>query len=124
MRAVPLVLAALIAIGVTACSEGSESSLPRPSKTFCEAAYQYDVRVEKRASISEQIKLVREMDDHAPKDISRDTATFLDALERRAGGDMSVVDNPKIQDAVENVNRRAANGCKLYQTDEPGGGGI
>jgi hypothetical protein len=121
MRAVPLALAALLTVAITACSEGSESSLPRPSKPFCEAAHRYDVRVEKRASITEQIKLVREMDDHAPKDIAKDTDTFLDALERRADGDMSVVDNPKIQDAVENVNRRAANGCKLYQADEPGG---
>jgi hypothetical protein len=121
MRAGPFLLAACIVIGLTACSRDGGSSLPRPSRPFCEAAYRYDKQVEKRASISTQIRLVREMADHAPKDIARDTATFLDALERRADGDRSVVDDPEIQDAVENVNRRAANGCELYQSDSAGG---
>jgi hypothetical protein len=121
MRAGPLLLAACIAAGAASCSRDSAGSLPRPSKPFCEAAYRYDKQVEKRASISEQIRLVREMADHAPKDIAEDTATFLDALERRADGDTSVVDNPDIQDAVDNVNRRAATGCKLYQSDSAGG---
>jgi hypothetical protein len=121
MRAGPLLLAVCIAAGAASCSRDGGSSLARPSKPFCQAAYRYDKKVEKRASISEQIRLVREMADHAPKDIARDTATFLDALERRADGDTSVVDNPDIQDAVENVNRRAANGCKLYQSDSAGG---
>src|SRR5262245_14065383 len=121
MRAGIFLLAACIAVGAAACSRDGSSSLPRPSKPFCEAAYRYDKQVEKRASISEQIQLVQKMADHAPKDIAEDTATFLDALERRADGDTSVVDNPKIQDAVDNVNRRAANGCKLYQSDSGGG---
>jgi hypothetical protein len=120
MRAGTLLLAACIAVAAAACSRDS-STLPRPSKPFCEAAYRYDKRVEKRASISEQIRLVQKMADHAPKDIAEDTTTFLEALERRADGDESVVDNPDIQDAVENVNRRAANGCKLYQSDSAGG---
>jgi hypothetical protein len=120
----PLLVAVLVlaaGAGVSACS-GSESSLPRPSKPFCEAAYRYDVRVEKRAPIDEQIQLVQKMADHAPKDIAHDTAVFLDALQRRRDGDKSVVDNPKIEKAVDNVNRRAANGCGLYNSQ--GGGGI
>jgi hypothetical protein len=45
-------------------------------------------------------------------------------MKRRAAGDRSVVDNPKIQTAVENVNRRAADGCKLYDQNKDGSGGI
>jgi hypothetical protein len=116
-----LAAALLVAVGATACSRDSSSSLPRPSKPFCEAAHRYDVRVEKLAPISEQITIVQQMADHAPKDIARDTQTFLDALQRRADGDKSVVDNPKIRDAVDNVNRRAARGCNLYKQD-PGSG--
>jgi hypothetical protein len=116
-----LVAILLLAVGVTACSGDESSSLPRPSKPFCEAAHRYDVRVEKNAPISEQIHIVQEMADHAPKDIAKDTQTFLDALQRRRAGDTSVVNNPKIKDAVNNVNRRAANGCGLYQ-QEPGSG--
>ena len=76
-----LVLAAGVA--VTACSGNDEASLPRPSKPFCEAAHRYDVRVEKRAPIDEQIQIVQKMADHAPKDIAHDTNVFLDALQRR-----------------------------------------
>ena len=124
MRAAPLLVAAVtVALGLTACARDESSSLPRPSKPFCEAAHRYDVRVEQAAPIGEQIQIVQRMADHAPKDIAKDTATFLDALERRAQGDMSVVDNAKIRDAVDNVNRRAANGCELFR-QEPGSGGI
>jgi hypothetical protein len=124
MRAAPLLVAAvLVALGLSACTRDESSSLPRPSKPFCEAAHRYDVRVEKAAPIGEQIEIVQRMADHAPKDIAKDTATFLDALQRRAQGDTSVVDNPAIEKAVDNVNRRATNGCELFR-QEPGSGGI
>jgi hypothetical protein len=122
MRATLLLAAVtLVAMGTSACSRDSGSSLPRPSKPFCEAAHRYDVRVEKRVSISEQIRLVQRMADHAPKDIARDTAVFLSALERVRDGDDSVVDNPKIEEAVNNVNRRAAQGCDFYRSNTGGG---
>jgi hypothetical protein len=79
------------------------------------------VRVEQRAPIDEQIQIVQKMADHAPRDIAHDTATFLDALQRRRDGDKSVVDNPRIEKAVNSVNRRAATGCGFYQGDGSGG---
>ena len=118
-----LVAAVLMALGLGACTRDESSSLPRPSKPFCEAAHRYDVRVEKAAPIGEQIQIVQQMANHAPKDIAKDTETFLDALQRRAQGDKSVVDNKNIEKAVDNVNRRAANGCELFRR-EPGSGGI
>jgi hypothetical protein len=122
MRATLLLAAAtLVAVGTSACSRDSGSSLPRPSKPFCEAAHRYDVRVEKRVPVAEQIRLVQRMADHAPKDIARDTAVFLSALERVQDGDESVVDNPKIEEAVNNVNRRAAQGCDFYRSNTGGG---
>ena len=116
-----LVAAVLLTVGVTACTRDESSSLPRPSKPFCEAAHRYDVRVEKLAPIGEQIQIVQRMADHAPKDIAKDTQTFLDALQRVADGDKSVVDNDRIRDAVDNVNRRASRGCNLFKQD-PGSG--
>src|SRR6476659_476305 len=122
MRAAPMLVAVmLLTVGVTACTRDESSSLPRPSKPFCEAAHRYDVRVEKLAPIGEQIQIVQRMADHAPKDIAKDTQTFLDALQRVAKGDKSVVDNAKIRDAVDNVNRRASRGCNLFKQD-PGSG--
>jgi hypothetical protein len=122
MRAILLLaVATALAATTSACSRDSSSSLPRPSKPFCEAAHRYDVRVEKRVGIGEQIRLVQQMVDHAPKDIARDTAVFLDALQRVRDGDKSVVDNPKIEDAVNKVNRRAAQGCDFYRSNTGGG---
>jgi hypothetical protein len=121
----PVVALVLLAAALTACSRSSESSLPTPSKAFCQAAYDYDTNIAKLiGKPAQQTALVAKMAAHAPKDIARDMATFLDAMQRRAGGDTRVVDNPKIQRAVDNVNRRAAAGCELYKQNRDGTGGI
>jgi hypothetical protein len=118
---VVFVFLAVFAVVAAGCSRDTANSLPRPGKAFCEAAYRYDVRVEKHASLDEQIKIVKQMATHAPKDVAHDTNVFLDALERRRDGDLSVVDNPKIENAVNHVNRRAASGCGLYKSNSGGG---
>lgn len=127
MRVLRAVVAVgLLALGLAACSGDSESSsLPMPSKAFCKAAYDYDTNLPKLiGKIHRQTDLVRKLADHAPKDIAADAATYLDAMERRAEGDTSVVDDPAIEKAVENVNRRAADGCELYKQNQDGSGGI
>jgi hypothetical protein len=119
------VLLALVAVGAAACSRDSGSSLPVPSRAFCQAAYDYDTNLPKLiGKVQKQTALVAKLAEHAPKDIAADAQTYLDAMERRAQGDTSVVDNPKIETAVENVNRRAAEGCELYKQNKDGGGGI
>jgi hypothetical protein len=125
LRSVVVVgLLGLLAFAVTACSGESGSSLPRPSRAFCQAAYDFDTNAPKLVhKINQQIKLVRKMADHAPKDIQADANLYLDAMQRRAKGDKSVVGNPKIETAVKNVERRAANGCDLYKQD-PANNGI
>ena len=96
-----------------------------PSRAFCQAAYDYDTNLPKLVGkIDAQTELVRKLADHAPEDIAKDAQTYLDAMERRAAGDKSVVDNPKIQTAVENVNRRATVGCELYKQNQDGTGGM
>jgi hypothetical protein len=124
MRALrPVVALVLLAGALTACSGEGGSSLPRPSKAFCVAAYTFDDRAPKLiGKIHQQIDLVQRMVDHAPKDIQRDAQLYLDALQRRADGDLSVVDNPKVEAAVNNVNRRAADGCELYKQNRDGSG--
>jgi hypothetical protein len=117
LAVLPLVAAA----GLAGCSKDEAKSLPVPSKAFCKAAYTYDKKVERKASLAVQIKLVQTMVDHAPKDVAQDTRVFLDALQRRADGDKSVVDNPKIMKAVNNVNRRAQTDCGLFTQDPPSG---
>jgi hypothetical protein len=125
MRLVRLVLAgALLVAALAACSGDSASSLPRPNRAFCVAAYKYDKRLPKMiGKVDEQITLVEPIAANAPKDIKADADLFLDALRRVAAGDKSVVDNPKIQHAATNVNRRAADGCDLYKQD-PSNSGI
>ena len=109
-------VALLGAVVLAGCKTGDDtaSTLPRPSRAFCAAAAQYDQHVQ-LASLTRQIRLVTPIAASAPKDIAADAKTFLDALERRSRGDKSVVDNPKIQAAVDHVNRRAGQDCGWYQ---------
>ncbi len=121
----PAVALVLLVGALSACSGERGSSLPTPSKAFCVAAYTFDDQAPKLiGKIHKQIELVQQMADHAPKDIERDARLYLDAMQRRAEGDMTVVDNPKVQAAVENVNRRAADGCALYKQNQDGSSGI
>lgn len=115
----PVVLAALtlVAVGALAgckSSDSAKSTLPRPSRAFCAAAAKYDQRVQ-QAKLGEQIRLVSSIAAHAPVDIAKDAQMFLDALKKRQAGDKSVVDNPRIQTAVDKVNRRAGQDCGWYE---------
>jgi hypothetical protein len=125
MRALRTVVAiGLLASALAACSGDSSSSLPKPSKAFCQAAYDFDTNAPKLiGKIDQQTALVQRMADAAPKDVAADAQTVLAAMKRRATGDKSVVDNPKIKDALDNVERRAFNGCALDKQD-PANSGI
>ena len=112
-----LVVLALIA---SAC-RAEESSAPKPSRAFCDAASDYDDRLSKGAKLDEQIRIVQRMVDTAPARIEADAQTFVDAL-RRVEADPSVKDDAKVKKAVESVNRYAAQGCGFYK--QQGGGGI
>ena len=123
LRAV--VAVGLLAVGLAACSGDSGQSLPTPSKAFCQAAYDYDTNLPKlEHKPREQTELVAKLAEHAPKDIAADAQTYLDAMQKAIAGDKSVVDNPQIQKAVDNVNRRASAGCNLFKQDQDGSGGI
>ena len=106
----------LAVAGLTGCKETDDaaSNLPRPSVAFCQAAGHYDNRIQS-AKLPAQIEMVAKIAEHAPKDVSHDAQTFLDALKRRQAGDTSVVDNPKIKDAIDHVNRRAGQDCGWYK---------
>ncbi|MGZ4689709.1 MAG: hypothetical protein ACXVKA_15245 [Acidimicrobiia bacterium] len=115
----PLVLtivAVLAVCGLASCrkTDDPSSTLPRPSVAFCKAAGHYDNRIQS-AKLPEQIQLVSKIAAAAPKDIARDAQMFLNALQRRQAGDKSVVDNPKIETAINNVNRRAGQDCGWYK---------
>ena len=126
MRVLRAIAAALLlAAGVAACSGDSSSSLPTPSKAFCQAAYDYDTNLPKLiGKINKQTDLVAKLAQTAPKDIADDVQLYLDAMKRRAAGDRSVIDNPKIEHAVDNVNRRASDGCELFKQNQDGTGGM
>lgn len=117
------------ATALAGCKDPAKSSLPQPSKAFCDAAVKYDTEVQKvsKAGPAEQARaqlpLVQKMADAAPTDIRDAARTFADALRRRADGDTSVVDDQTVAKAVKDVNRRAGNSCGLYQ-NQNGGGGI
>jgi uncharacterized protein YggE len=119
----PLVLSgvvvSLVAIAVlSGCKDPNQatSTLPRPSAAFCKAAGHYDNKIQ-TAKIDAQITMVAQIAEHAPKDVSKDAHTFLDALKRRQAGDKHVVDDPKIENAINHVNRRAGQDCGWYNNN-------
>lgn len=120
-RAFAAVALAATVAGLAGCQakDDTASDLPRPSRAFCAAAARYDERVTTaKLGIRDQIRLVEKIAATAPTDIAKDTQTFLDALQRRAAGDTSVVDRPAIKTAVDNVLRRAGQDCGWYRRRE------
>jgi hypothetical protein len=112
-----LVLAAVLG----GCARDDEP-VTRPSDAFCDAAVKFEDRLERGASLDEQIRLVRRLVQTAPVEIEPDARTFLDALERLRDDpdDPAVRDDPDVEEAVDDVNRFATNGCELFERD--GGG--
>lgn len=111
---------------LTACSRGDEDSLPQPKPGFCEAAQRYDQRVERGASLDEQITILEKLERNAPKDVAADAKRFLDQMVAFRAADTkkareALQDDPDVTKAIENVNRRAAHGCGFYES-EPGDG--
>jgi hypothetical protein len=123
-----VIVVGVLALGgmLAACSDGESSSLPKPSNAFCTAARRYDDQLAKLTAtgterFEKQIEWVTPMAQHAPKDIKHDAEVFLDALQQRAAGNAEVASDPKVKTAIENVNRRAAQGCQFYQDPNSGG---
>jgi hypothetical protein len=106
---------ALVAAGCKDTGDAT-SDLPRPSKAFCVAAGRYDERItSKPTPIRTHIAMVEKIAAAAPVDVARDAEVFLDALKRKAAGDDSVVDDPEVKRAGDNVLRRAGQDCGWYQ---------
>jgi hypothetical protein len=126
-RLVAVVLAAAAAVALGACSGGTPRSLPHPSRAFCDAAVKYDdtlQKVSKKTQVElakEQLPLVERLAATAPVDVKKAAQTVVDMYRRRAAGDRSVVDSPVAKKAVDDMNRRAGNGCGIYQNQNGGG---
>jgi len=119
-RVAAVAMVALVVL-LAACSD-SEQSLPKPKPGFCEAAQRYDHRVERKASIDEQITILEKLARNAPEDVAADAHLFLDSMRKLQAGDRSVVGNKKVEAAVEHVDRRAINGCGFYDPQADAGG--
>lgn len=119
-RLVPIVV--VLAFAVLACS--SEDA-PPASRAFCRAADEYDNQVNRAikrgdqgvAEAGRQAPLLAEVARTAPRKIRADAQRFADAMQRRADGDSSVVDDPAVQEAAGNVNRYANLACNVYERD-------
>jgi hypothetical protein len=115
-----IVLVAAVLVLVTAACSREEK--PPANNAFCAAAERYNDEIERtqlegKPSVKRQRPIVEDLAASAPKQIRADLDVFLDALERRADGDQSVVDNPKIQQAVDSVNRYTNKACNVYERD-------
>jgi hypothetical protein len=117
-------LAALVAVCVLAgiAAGCSRENHPPASKAFCTAADDYNTELERAyrtgtKSVERQLPLVEQIARTAPKGIVDDAEAFLAAMRRRAAGDLSVVDDPLVKTAVDNVTRYANQACNVYKRD-------
>ena len=106
-------VAALLLAG---CAGGST---PEASKAFCLAADRYDNELERQQKrgeidIDRQIERVEELARTAPESVRDDAQVFLNAL-RSVEDDPSIKDDPKVREAVDNVNRLANQACGVYE---------
>jgi hypothetical protein len=117
---------AMAATALAGCRDPAKSSLPTPAAAFCEAATRYDEAIQKpgkgtpQQQASAQVPFVERLEAAAPADVKRAAGVFLAAMRRRAGGDTSVVDDRSVRKAVDDVNRRAGNGCGFYRRQSGG----
>lgn len=117
-----IVLLSLLVALVTVVASCSGSDGPEASDEFCEAAATYDTEIATgELSSEEEVELVATMADSAPAEIRDDAEVFLSALESVADGDTDVVDDPEIEDSVDNVNRFASRACDLLEGNSPYG---
>ena len=115
--ALAVVLVSLLSL-LTACSE--KEKLPA-SKAFCQAAERYNNELQNaerlgEADVDRQLPIVQELDRTAPKKIKDDAETFANAL-KNVERNPSLKDNPKVQAAVDAVNRYANQACNVYKRD-------
>ena len=118
MRRLVLFVVVLACVGVACAS----TEKPTASRPFCTAADNYNnelTRAQKqgKADIDRQLPLVEKLAATAPAKIRADANTFAKAMRRVAHGDSSVVDDPEVKTATENVNRFANQACNVYQRD-------
>lgn len=117
-----MLLVLVLTVVATACSR---EDTPTASKAFCRAAERYNTELERQQKRGEidtdrQIARVEDLVAEAPPEVEADAQTFLDAL-RRVEDDPSIKGDPKVQEAVDNVNRFANQACGVY---ERRGGGL
>ena len=110
---------ALLALTMVAagCSGGSDDE-PQVNKPFCDAAGRYEKELERQlenniVDVDTQIEIIQDLAEAAPKPIRAKAERFLDALQR-VEAEPELRDDPDVREAVEDVNRYAAQGCGVY----------
>ncbi|MBM3674845.1 MAG: hypothetical protein FJW88_07775 [Actinobacteria bacterium] len=111
-----ILLVTAVSLGACRSSESASSGLPRPSRAFCEAAGRYDEKVGTRTlSMRQHVEYLTDIATTAPADIEDEAELVLDAMRRRADGDVSVVDDPEVEASMQAVTRRAGQDCGWYE---------
>lgn len=94
----------------------SERTVAPAPRAFCRTALRLEDEFERhgRARPDRQLTIVEDLAAAAPRRIRADATTYLDAM-RRVRTDPSVVDDPDVERAVDNVNRYASQGCGFFE---------
>lgn len=120
-----LLTALTVAVAVAAgCggSGGGRKAAP-PPEAFCRAAEAYDraMTASEKPPVAEQVRLVEAMARTAPADVRDDAEAFLAAMRRveKNPRDPRAFQNDAVEEAVDNVNRRAFR-CPFFDPDDGG----
>lgn len=115
---------AVVVGGVLMWLGRQDSSAEPAPRAFCRAAARFDDETQRtqeayEIDIERQIRLVEDIAATAPPDVRDDAQIFLDALRKiqAAPNDKAraeLQDDPRVEDAVVNVNRRWNQGCGVF----------
>jgi hypothetical protein len=118
-RLLPLSLAVAALAVVAGCS--GQDDKPKVTKAFCTAADRLDKELQHQSvtklDIDAQIERVEELAATAPKAIEPQAEIYLEAMRAVKSDPDFRKDDPKVERAVDDVNRYASQGCNVYQRE-------
>jgi hypothetical protein len=120
----------VVAIGaVSVIGRQQETSVKKAPRNFCKAAKAYEDDIDRFGQnyitmLDRQIERVEEIAATAPRNVQADAELFLASLrayeaapDEKAREDLR--DDPEVEAAIVNLNRRWNQGCDVFTRDSP-----
>lgn len=120
----------VVAIGaVSVIGRQQETSVKKAPRDFCKAAKAYEDDIDRFGQnyvnmLGRQIERVEEIAATAPRDVQADAELFLESLRAYEAAPSekardALRDDPDVEAAIVNLNRRWNQGCDVFKRDSP-----